>query len=120
MVEIEIFSYNIVGSELDMEVFLNHLLEILITIVSSCLLILYRFIRRTIRTIEVTRNSIMVIIKNIIIDKYYYFKNKNCITMEEKEYINNLYEEYHRLGGDSIIDSIIDEINELEVTRSCN
>lgn len=44
MVEIGIFSYNIVGSELDMEVFLNHLLEILITIVSSCLLILYRFI----------------------------------------------------------------------------
>lgn len=103
-----------------MEIIYNHLIEIIITLISSFAFYLYRKIKKTILIINGTKNSMIEIIKNIIIDKYYILKRTNCITLEEKEYINDLYNEYKKLGGNDIINHIMLDINNFVISKSCN
>lgn len=103
-----------------MDIIVNHFIEIIITLFSSFLMYIYRRLKKTLNVIDITKNSVIEIIRNTIINKYYYFMDKGCISMVEKEYINNLYREYHKLGGNNTMDSLIYDLNELEVTKTCN
>ena len=42
-----------------------------------------------------------------------------CISLNEKETLNNLYIEYKKLGGDGIIDDIRDEIDKIPIKKDC-
>lgn len=102
------------------DIIINHFVEIIITLFSSVLMYIYRRLKKTLNVIDITKNSVVEIIRNTIINKYYYFMDKGCISMVEKEYINNLYREYQKLGGNNIIDSLMEDLNELEVTKTCH
>ena len=97
-----------------MEYLVDYLIEIVLTVTTTLIIAIYKRIKKIISTIEVNRVSIVAIIKNIYVDK-----NKGCISLNEKETLNNLYIEYKKLGGDGIIDDIRDEIDKIPIKKDC-
>ena len=102
-----------------MKYLVDYLIEIVLTVTTTLIIAIYKRIKKIISTIEVYRVSIVAIIKNIYVDKYYLHKNKGCISLNEKETLNNLYIEYKKLGGDGIIDDIRDEIDKIPIKKDC-
>lgn len=62
------------------------------------------------QTIENTKSSICVLLKNEILKQYLILKQKKEINIYDKEIINDLYVEYKKLGGNSFIEDIINDI----------
>ena len=55
-----------------------------------------RELKKIVRIIEVSLAFIVVIIKNIYVEKCYLYTNKGCFSLNEKETLNNLYIEYKK------------------------
>lgn len=54
-----------------MEYLVDYLIEIVLTVTTTLIIAIYKRIKKIISTIEVNRVSIVAIIKNIYVDKYY-------------------------------------------------
>ena len=65
--------------------------------------------------INSTCEGVKILLKNRIIEKYYRFKSDGVISIFDKQIVNELYSEYHNLGGNGVISDIINEINELDI-----
>ncbi len=102
-----------------MEIILKYFIESFIAIISALLLYYYKKIKTVLKTVEINRLSILLLIKNFIIEKYFSIINKNCITIEEKEIILELYREYKKLGGNDIVDNLIININSIPLKEKC-
>lgn len=102
-----------------MEIIFKYLIEGFIAIISALLLYYYNKIKKIVKTVETNKLAILLLIKNFIIEKYFTIKSKNCITLEEKEIILELYREYKKLGGNDIVDNLIININNIPLNESC-
>lgn len=102
-----------------MEYIIKYIIEIILTIMTTILLNLYKKLKKLITVIETNRTSIISVIKNIYIEKFYLYKNEGTISLAEKETLNNLYLEYKKLGGNSIIDDLREEIDKLPIKKDC-
>lgn len=102
-----------------MEFVIEYLAEIILTIVTTLIINVYKKMKKLIDTIEINRTSIISVIKNIFIDKFYMHKNKGCISLNEKETLNNLYIEYKKLGGNGIIDDLMEDLDKLQIKKDC-
>ncbi len=96
-------------------IIVNHAIEIFISIIFFLITYLYKKIIGFNRMINSTRDGVKILLKNRIIEKYYRFKSEGFITIFDKQIINELYNEYHNLGGNGVISDIISEINSLEI-----
>lgn len=100
-----------------MSIILEYVVEILFMLISTLFVYLYKKIKKIIQTVESNRNSMLVLTKNLFIQKYYYYKRANYICICEKEALKNLYFEYKSLGGNGIVETIINEIDKLPIIK---
>ncbi|MEG0994513.1 MAG: hypothetical protein RSE91_00885 [Bacilli bacterium] len=63
--------------------------------------------------------GIQVILKTKIMELYDRLIVKDCITLHEKELLLDLYHTYKNLDGNSFIDSLIVDIDEIPTKSEC-
>lgn len=100
-----------------MEYITSHLIELLFTIISAICLFLYGKIKKTINTIAYNKATLLVITKDLFVQKYYLYTKTGSISLLEKESLNSLYQEYKKLGGNSVVDDLYQKINALPLTK---
>ena len=100
-----------------MEYITSHLIELLFTIISAICLFLYGKIKKTINTIAYNKATLLVITKDLFVQKYYLYTKIGSICLLEKESLNSLYQEYKKLGGNGVVDDLYQKINTLPLIK---
>ena len=59
--------------------------------------------------------ALKCLLRSNITSKYYVYKELGSIPIYEKENINYMFEQYKSMGGNSYIDNVVKEINNLPV-----
>jgi len=59
--------------------------------------------------------GIQAVLRDRIIQSHRYLTDKGFASIEERDSIYNMYDQYHTLGVNGVIDCLIDEIGELPI-----
>ncbi|MCI7240940.1 MAG: hypothetical protein MR550_00125 [Bacilli bacterium] len=100
-----------------MEYITKYLVEILFSFVSFLFVYLYKKVKSVISTMDSTKKSLLALTKNLFIQKYYFYKRQNSISLYEKEALTNLYAEYKKLGGNGVVENMFEEIDLIPLDR---
>jgi hypothetical protein len=90
------------------EFIVNYWLATFFGILISLIVYFYKKLKATIR-------GVRALIKSKLLDNYRIYLDKGNISLYEKENIEDLYKEYKLLGGNGIIDDLIEEIYKLPI-----
>lgn len=63
------------------------------------------------------QKALMCLLRSNITSKYYVYKELGSIPYYEKENIDKIHEQYKEMGGNSYVSIIVDELNNLPITR---
>jgi hypothetical protein len=66
---------------------------------------------------ENQEKALQCLLRSTITSKYFVYTELGSIPNYEKQNIDYMYEQYKAMGGNSYIDGIVKEINELPTTR---
>lgn len=97
------------------EFILKYWLQILFSIIIALITFMYKKIMSYRTKIDYTENGVKVLLKAKIIDHYNRVMENGYITLHEKETIFDMYKEYKNLGGNGVIEDLIDDLNILEL-----
>lgn len=61
--------------------------------------------------------ALKCLLRSNITSKYYVYSQMGEIPYYEKENIDRMYEQYKNMGGNSYVDTIVKEINDLPIKR---
>ena len=61
--------------------------------------------------------ALKCLLRSNITSKYYVYSQVSEIPYYEKENIDKMFEQYKNMGGNSYVDTIVKEINELPIKR---
>ena len=61
--------------------------------------------------------SLKCLLRSSITSKYYVYSELKTIPLYEKENLNYMYEQYKKMGGNSYINEIMGEINNLPIKK---
>ena len=116
MFKINLSSYNIVGGIM-LEFIMKYWIEFSFGLVISFITFLCKRINYYYKVMNSTKNGVKVLLKGEIIRRYNEYKKIGCLSLFDKEIITELYEEYKNLGGNGIIEDMIDDISEIPLTK---
>ena len=63
------------------------------------------------------QNALMCLLRSNITSKYYVYKELGAIPYYEKENIDKMHEQYKKMGGNSYVDTIVEELNQLPIKK---
>ena len=98
----------------------KYIIEIILGCILTLITYLYNKLRNYNRVIKYTKNGVKILLKNKIIEKYYYYMKQGFITLYDKQMIEDLYNEYHNLNGNGLIENLIEDINDLPISNDNN
>ena len=101
-----------------MDFILKNFVEILFSIGLMIIGLLFNKIKKYYKNVESSVSGVKYLLKTKIIEEYDRIKEKNCITLYQKENIISLYNEYKRFGEDNFIKEIMNEVDEIKI-ESC-
>lgn len=61
--------------------------------------------------------ALQAILRDRLIQSYNHHKDKGFCAIHDRDNITNMYNQYHKLGANGVIDSLIDEILKLPVKK---
>ncbi len=100
-----------------MNFIINYGLELLFGLLSGFIMYLYKKLLEYRKIMNATRKGVQALLKSKIIEKYTEYRNSGCVSIHDQEIINELYMEYKALGGNGIIERLVDDIAEMEVNK---
>ena len=59
--------------------------------------------------------GIRALLRDRILQAYYHYSERKWITLHGLENVNALYKEYHALGGNGAVTTLVEDLRELEV-----
>ena len=98
-----------------MDFLLKNFLELLFSIGLMIIGILFNKIKKYYLNVESSVKGVKYLLKTKIIEEYDRIKEKDCITLYQKENIISLYDEYKKFGDDNFIKEIMSEIEEMKI-----
>ncbi len=101
------------------EFIIKYWIQIFFGIIISFVTLAITKIKSTGTDHELMKESIKVILKSRISEIYEKCKRKQCISIYEKESLIDLYNSYKNLKGNSFVDDLVKDINELETKKNC-
>ena len=63
------------------------------------------------------QEALKCLLRSAITSKYYVYSELKCIPLYEKENLNYMNEQYVRMGGNSYISKVMEEINHLPIKK---
>ena len=100
-----------------MEFFTSHLEEILWSILTGIVAWLYGKIKQYHKQIDATQSGIVALLRNSIIGLYNKYYELGYIPIYERENLEKMYKEYKALGGNCVIDHLVEELRSLNVNK---
>ena len=101
-----------------MDFIFKYFVELLFSIGLMIIGLLFNKIKKYYKNVESSVSGVKYLLKTKIIEEYDRIKEKNCITLYQKENIISLYNEYKRFGEDNFIKEIMNEVDEIKI-ESC-
>lgn len=95
---------------------ITYWIEFLFGLITSFIIYLSKKISKYYLMINSTKDGVKVLLKGEIIRRRQEYKQQKSITLYEREVLNDLYKEYNALGGNGIIEDIIDDIDSLPIS----
>lgn len=96
-------------------------MKIILTIVGFVVTGILGFLVGKVKTYKARENNqekaLKCLLRSAITSKYYVYTELKEIPSYEKENIIYMYEQYKAMGGNSYIDNIMKEINELPIKK---
>lgn len=59
--------------------------------------------------------GVRALLRDRIVQSYYHYEERGWITLHGLENVNAIYKEYHALGGNGTVTSLVNSIRELDV-----
>ena len=59
--------------------------------------------------------GVQALLRDRIVQSYYHYEERGWITLHGLENVNAMYREYHALGGNGTVTSLVNSIRELDV-----
>lgn len=98
---------------------INYWIEVFFGLIISIICYLYKRIVEYNKLIDHTKNGVKVLLKGEIIRRYNECTQKDCMTIFEKEIVMELYDEYKNLGGNGMISNLIEDIDDIPLSKNC-
>lgn len=99
-----------------MNFIITYWVEVLFGILISVVTYILRKIVEYKKILSSTTKGVKVLLKTKIIEHYNLYRSRGQITIYEKQLINDLYDEYKNLGGNGIISSLKQDIDDLPLS----
>lgn len=64
---------------------------------------------------KTTQNSVKALLKLHLLEDYDFYFKRGSMTVDEKERINLLYQEYRNLGGDGVMEEIMEKFGTIPI-----
>lgn len=97
------------------------ILKIVLTIVGIIVTGLSGYLTATIKNYKKKENTqqeaLKCLLRSAITSKYYVYSELKSIPLYEKENLNYMNEQYVKMGGNSYISKIMEEINHLPIKK---
>lgn len=97
------------------------ILKVVLTIVGIIITGLSGYLTATIKNYKKKENTqeeaLKCLLRSAITSKYYVYSELKSIPLYEKENLNYMNEQYIRMGGNSYISKIMEEINQLPIKK---
>ena len=90
---------------------IKYWLEFLFGILVGLLGLLWEKVRIHCKDIASMKKGVKILLKNEITNCYDQVITKNSITLFEKEVLIELYTQYKNLGGNGLVENIVEKIN---------
>jgi len=105
---------------------LNHIalnwVTVLFALASAVLSVLYsklnKIAKESIKRNNAVGEGVQAILRNEIIEQYNKYKDKGYCPIYAKTNIKNLHKPYKNLGGNGVIDKLVEELLEMSTERS--
>ena len=101
------------------EILVEYWVEFVLGLIISLIGYLTKKIEKYKRLMLATQNGVRLLLKIKIIEKYNEFREKNCITIYDREVLEEMYVEYQKLGGNGIIENLAEEIDKIPLLKEC-
>jgi len=97
-------------------------LTVLFALASAALSVLYsklnKIAKESIQRNNAVGEGVQAILRNEIIEQYNKYKDKKYCPIYGKENVKRLYKPYQNLGGNGVIDKLVEELLEMPTERS--
>lgn len=97
------------------------ILKVVLTIVGIIVTGLSGYLTATIKNYKKKENTqeeaLKCLLRSAITSKYYVYSELKSIPLYEKENLNYMNEQYIKMGGNSYISKIMEEINQLPIKK---
>lgn len=92
------------------EFLLKYWLEVLLGLFTASLV-------KVILGYKATRAGLQALLRDRLIQSYNYHTSKGCCAIHDRDNVLNMYEQYHHLGANGVVDGLMDELLKLPVTK---
>lgn len=76
---------------------------------------LYKKYKQTDARQKAVELGVQALLRDRIVQSYYHYEERGWITLHGLENVNAMYKEYHALGGNGTVTTLVNTIHELEV-----
>lgn len=76
---------------------------------------IYKRLKAADRRQTATELGIQALLRDRIIQAYYHYADRGWITLHGLENVEELYKQYHALGGNGTVTKLVEDLRELEV-----
>ena len=98
-----------------LNIIIKYWIEILFGLIISCVSYVLKQITNYKKRLDFTNEGIIVLLKSKIIEKYNNLIEKDSITIEEKEDLNDLYKVYKKFECCDVITDLVKKINSIRI-----
>lgn len=63
--------------------------------------------------IEAVEKGLQALLRDRLLQSYFYHKDKGVVTVHEKDNFKNMYKQYHALGANGVIDDIVKDFDSI-------
>ncbi len=100
-----------------MDFIVKYWIEFLFSLVIAFIGYIVHRLGRYYKTIETSVTGVRVLLKTRIIEEYNRVKQARQISMYQRQTILDLYQEYKKLGGNGLIDDIMEQIDSIPISK---
>jgi hypothetical protein len=65
---------------------------------------------------EATKAGVRALLQDRIIQVYKYHKSRNCVDLYDRKIVDDMYQQYKKLGGNGMIEDIMDKLLDLPIS----
>lgn len=85
---------------------------------AAALGLLTKAVRKEMKDQKAIKLGVQAILRDRLIQSYNHHTEKGCCAIHDRENVLNMYNQYHNLGANGVIDGLVEEVMGLPV-RKC-